>query len=103
RERPGVLRCSARVIAVAADEAFSFRYEENLDLLRAAGATIAQFSPLRDAALPSGTPAIYLCGGLPELYGDRLSANPAMLAAVRAAATAGLPIYAECGGLMYLT
>ena len=91
------------VIAVAADEAFSFRYEENLDLLCAAGATIARFSPLLDAALPQGTHAVYLCGGFPELYAERLSANQSMLAAMRAAAAAGLPIYAECGGLMYLT
>ncbi len=91
------------VIAVAADEAFSFRYEENLDLLRAAGATIARFSPLCDATLPRGTQAVYLCGGFPELYAERLSANQSMLATLRAAAAAGLPIYAECGGLMYLT
>jgi cobyrinic acid a,c-diamide synthase len=100
---PLVALAASPVIAVAADEAFSFRYEENLDLLRAAGATIARFSPLCDAALPQGTQAVYLCGGFPELYAERLSANQSMLAALRAAAAAGLPIYAECGGLMYLT
>ncbi|MFV9505797.1 MAG: cobyrinate a,c-diamide synthase [Oscillochloridaceae bacterium umkhey_bin13] len=91
------------VIAVARDAAFSFLYEENLDLLRAAGATIAYFSPLNAAALPPGTGALYLAGGFPELYAAQLSANTALLAAIRAAAACGLPIYAECGGLMYCT
>jgi cobyrinic acid a,c-diamide synthase len=90
------------VIAVARDEAFSFLYEDNLDLLRAAGAELAFFSPIRDNTLPAGTRAIYLCGGFPELYAAQLSANAGLLAAIRAAA-ADLPIYAECGGLMYLT
>ncbi|MEI7645625.1 MAG: cobyrinate a,c-diamide synthase [Chloroflexales bacterium] len=90
-------------IAVARDAAFSFLYEENLDLLRAAGAQICFFSPLHDRALPSGTRAIYLCGGFPELYAAQLSANQPLRESLRAAAVAGLPIYAECGGLMYLT
>jgi cobyrinic acid a,c-diamide synthase len=91
------------IIAVARDEAFSFLYEENLDLLREAGAQICFFSPLRDQALPDGTGAIYLCGGFPELYAAQLSENRPMCESLRAAAAAGLPIYAECGGLMYLT
>jgi cobyrinic acid a,c-diamide synthase len=91
------------IIAVARDEAFSFLYEDNLDLLRAAGATIAFFSPLRDTALPEGTAALYLCGGFPELYAEPLSANRELMNAIRAAIAAGMPVYAECGGLMYLT
>jgi cobyrinic acid a,c-diamide synthase len=94
---------AAPLVAVAADEAFSFRYQDNLDLLQEAGAAIAPFSPLRDAGLPAGTRAVYLCGGFPELYAEQLSRNRPMRTALRAAAQAGLPIYAECGGLMYLT
>jgi cobyrinic acid a,c-diamide synthase len=91
------------VIAVARDAAFSFLYEENLDLLRAAGAEIVFFSPLADSALPAGTAGIYLCGGFPELYATRLSANRPLHTAIQAAAARGMPIYAECGGLMYCT
>lgn len=91
------------IIAVSRDEAFSFLYEDNLDLLRAAGATVTFFSPLHDETLPTKVGALYLCGGFPELYAAQLSANRSMRAAIRAAAVAGLPIYAECGGLMYLT
>ena len=71
--------------------------------MRAAGAEIAFFSPLRDSALPRGTQAIYLCGGFPEIYAAELTANARMHDEIRAAFRAGMPIYAECGGLMYLT
>lgn len=91
------------VIAVAYDAAFNFHYADNLDLLRAAGAELALFSPLHDRELPRGTQALYLCGGFPELYAAELAANTALRTQLHQAHQAGLPIYGECGGLMYLT
>lgn len=90
-------------IAVARDEAFSFTYQDNLDLLRAAGVKIAFFSPLHDTALPPAAACIMLSGGFPELYAAQLSANTNMRQALRQAHQLGVPVYAECGGLMYLT
>ena len=91
------------VIAVARDRAFCFVYEENLELLRVSGARIAEFSPLEDPDLPAGTDGIYLPGGYPELHGERLAHNAAMKKAIKAAVDSGMPVYAECGGLIYLT
>ncbi|MHB1557044.1 MAG: cobyrinate a,c-diamide synthase [Isosphaeraceae bacterium] len=94
---------SRPVIACARDEAFQFTYHENLELLEEAGAQIAFFSPLHDAGLPDGAAGLILSGGFPEIHAERLSANGAMREAVRVAHARRLPIYAECGGLMYLT
>jgi cobyrinic acid a,c-diamide synthase len=94
---------SHTLIAAARDEAFHFTYEENLELLQAAGARLVFFSPLRDAALPVGTTGVILSGGFPEIHAARLAANESMKQALRHAHERGLPIYAECGGLMYLT
>lgn len=90
-------------LAVARDEAFSFYYQDNLDLLRAAGAAILPFSPLHDARLPADARGVYIGGGFPELYAEILAANTSMRADLRAAHASGLPIYAECGGFMYLS
>jgi cobyrinic acid a,c-diamide synthase len=90
-------------MAVARDEAFCFVYEDNLRLLREAGAEIVEFSPLRDDSLPAGIAGIYLPGGYPELFADTLAGNVPMKADVRERIESGMPAYAECGGFIYLT
>ncbi len=90
-------------IGIARDRAFCFYYEDNLDLLRNAGAEIVQFSPLADRNLPSHLDAIYLGGGYPEMYAEKLSENTTMLDEIQTWSAAGKPLYAECGGFMYLT
>ncbi len=89
-------------IAVARDKAFCFYYPDNLDLLRTTGAKIQTFSPIDDRSLPAGARGIYLGGGYPELYAKELSRNRPMRSAIRDFIEAGGPVYAECGGLMYL-
>jgi cobyrinic acid a,c-diamide synthase len=89
-------------IGVPSDHAFSFYYEDNLDMLREQGAEIIRFSPLNDASLP-GLDALYLGGGYPELHAEQLSSNRGMLEEVRGFAASGKPVYAECGGMMYLS
>lgn len=90
-------------IAVAYDRAFCFYYEDNLDLLRDAGAEIVRFSPITDSKIPDCADAVYIGGGYPELYARELSENTSMRKAVRNWADSGNPLYAECGGLMYLS
>lgn len=88
-------------IGVARDTAFQFYYPENLERLRAAGGEIVFWSPQVADTLPD-VDGLYLGGGYPELYARELSGNDRVRKAVRAFAEAGKPIYAECGGLMYL-
>lgn len=88
-------------IAVARDEAFSFYYEENFDLLRAQGAELVCFSPIRDRTLPQAD-GLILGGGYPELHAAALAQNEAVKDQIRDLAGAGIPILAECGGFMYL-
>ena len=90
-------------IAVAWDEAFSFYYQDNLDLLTSWGARLRFVSPLRDASLPPDVGGICLGGGFPEMYAGELESNAAFKGALFKAAEAGMPIYAECGGLMYMS
>jgi cobyrinic acid a,c-diamide synthase len=89
-------------VAVAGGPAFTFVYQENLELLSAAGAELAGFDPTADSALPAGCDALYLGGGFPETHGEALAANRPLRRAVRAFAARGLPVVAECGGLLYL-
>ncbi len=89
-------------IGMARDEAFHFYYESNLDYLRRWGAELVEFSPIHDSALPNGIDGVLFGGGFPEVYADALSQNESMRSEIRSAIDAGLPCYAECGGLMLL-
>jgi cobyrinic acid a,c-diamide synthase len=90
-------------IALAAGPAFSFHYQENLELLRGAGAELATFDPLSDEELPAEAGALLLAGGFPEVYCAELEANAPLRAQVAAFAASGRPVLAECGGLLYLS
>lgn len=89
-------------IAVAKDEVFSFYYPESLDVFKKLGAEITPFSPLYDKELPDNVDGLILGGGFPEMFLKPLSENSSMKSSILSASKKGLPIYAECGGLMYL-
>ena len=90
-------------VGVARDAAFCFYYEDNLDVLRECGAELVEFSPIADKELPAEIGGLYLGGGYPEIHAGQLSANEPMKQAIRRFAESGAPVYAECGGFMYLT
>lgn len=89
-------------IGIARDEAFGFYYQDTLDQLVAAGAELQVFAPTRDESLPPDLGGLYLGGGFPERFLDELEANTSLRTEIARAAGDGMPIYAECGGLMYL-
>jgi cobyrinic acid a,c-diamide synthase len=91
-----------RRVAIAKDEAFHFYYASNLDHLRQSGIELVNFSPLHDRALPVDIHGMIFGGGFPECFADALAENVSLHAEIRSAIRAGLPCYAECGGLMYL-
>lgn len=88
-------------VAIARDAAFNFYYQDNLDRLRAAGAELVFWSPLRDP-FPEGVAGLLLGGGFPELFAAELATNQRARATIQRLVQAGMPTYAECGGLMYL-
>lgn len=90
-------------IGLAHDEAFHFYYQDTLDALTSAGCEIVWFSPLYDQMLPEDLDAVYLGGGYPELFAGALSKNKTMLASMLQFAASNRVLYAECGGLMYLS
>ena len=89
-------------VAIALDSSFNFYYHDNIEALRREGAKIKFFSPINDKKVPT-CDSIYIGGGFPEILGKKLSQNTSMKKSIKQAAESGTPIYAECGGLMYLT
>ena len=90
------------VVAVASGPAFTFGYAEHAEMLAAAGADVVAFDPISDSRLPEGTDALVAGGGFPEVHADGLAANAPLLDEVRGRAAGGMPVVAECAGLLWL-
>ncbi|GHA78122.1 hydrogenobyrinate a,c-diamide synthase [Streptomyces thermoviolaceus subsp. thermoviolaceus] len=101
-EMSGVSGARRPVVAVAGGAAFTFSYAEHAELLRAAGAQVVPFDPLRDERLPEGTRGLVVGGGFPEVYAAELSGNEALRKQIADLALGGAPVAAECAGLLYL-
>jgi cobyrinic acid a,c-diamide synthase len=101
-EPPAPRRVGSARVAVAGGKAFTFSYPDNAEALASAGAEIVEFDPLLDQRLPEGTDAIMAGGGFPEVMAEQLSANTPLLEDVRRQVAAGLRVWAECGGLLWL-
>jgi cobyrinic acid a,c-diamide synthase len=89
-------------IAVALDNSFNFYYDDNLNALKHQGASLTFFSPIKDKKIPK-CDGLYIGGGFPEILGNDLSKNQIMKKSIKKLSEDNFPIYAECGGLMYLT
>lgn len=100
---PARERSDTPVVAVAGGRAFTFRYAETEELLRAQGVRPVAFDPSRDRELPAGTAALYLGGGFPEVHAIELSGNATLKSQIRDAVLAGMPTVAECAGMLYLS
>ena len=90
-------------LGIVRDKAFSFYYPENIEALEDAGAELVSIDTLHDSALPNGICGLYIGGGFPEVMAEEISANRSLLEDIKAKADGELPIYAECGGLMFLS
>ncbi|MGE9291626.1 MAG: cobyrinate a,c-diamide synthase, partial [Puniceicoccales bacterium] len=101
RETPEPAPTSLR-LGLARDEAFHFYYEDNLDALRDRGVSLVEFSPIHDSGLPDNLDGLYFGGGFPEQFARQLSSNTSFRKSIERFATGRRPIFAECGGYMYL-